>query len=66
MRIVSWKYKGFFKDENAVDLGVMALKGTMESAKISADQIQAVFMGNVVAAGLGAAAAAGAAAAEDK
>ena len=47
------KYKGFFKDENAVDLGVMALKGTMESAKISADQIQAVFMGNVVAAGLG-------------
>lgn len=47
------KYKGFFKDENAVDLGVMALRGTMESAKISADQIQAVFMGNVVAAGLG-------------
>lgn len=47
------RYRGFFNEQNAVDLGVMALKGTLASAKIDPAEIEAVFMGNVISAGLG-------------
>ncbi len=47
------KYRGFFSDQSAVDLGVMALTGTLESANIDPAEIEAVFMGNVISAGLG-------------
>lgn len=47
------KYKGFFKNQTATDLGVMALKGTLKAANVAADQVEAVFMGNVISAGLG-------------
>lgn len=47
------KYRGFFNDQSAVDLGVMALKGTLKSANIDPAEIEAVFMGNVISAGLG-------------
>lgn len=47
------KYRGFFSDQSAVDLGVMALKGTLKSANIDPAEIEAVFMGNVISAGLG-------------
>ena len=47
------KYNGFFKNESATDLGVMALKGTLNSAQIKADDIEALLMGNVLSTGLG-------------
>lgn len=47
------RYKGFFKDKTAVDLGVMALKGTLKSIDLDPAAVEAVFMGNVISAGLG-------------
>ena len=47
------KYNGFFKNESATDLGVMALKGTLNSVQIKADDIEALLMGNVLSTGLG-------------
>ena len=47
------KYNGFFKNESATDLGVMALKGTLNSAQIKAEDIEALLMGNVLSTGLG-------------
>ncbi|MBN7277022.1 thiolase family protein [Lactobacillus acetotolerans] len=47
------KYNGFFKNESATDLGVMALKGTLSSAQIKAEDIEALLMGNVLSTGLG-------------
>lgn len=47
------KYRGFFKDASAIDIGVMALKGTLAASGIDAEDIQALFMGNVLGSGLG-------------
>ncbi|KRL82510.1 acetyl-CoA C-acetyltransferase thil [Lactobacillus ultunensis DSM 16047] len=47
------KYRGFFKDVFAVDLGVIALKGTLKTGGINPKDIQALFMGNVLSTGLG-------------
>lgn len=47
------KYRGFFKDVSAVDLGVMALKGTLKAASINPEDLEALFMGNVISSGLG-------------
>lgn len=47
------RYKGFFKDWSAIDLGVTALKGTLAAIKLDPAEVEAVFMGNVIAAGLG-------------
>lgn len=47
------KYRGFFKDASAIDMGVMALKGTLAASGIDAEDIQALFMGNVLGSGLG-------------
>ena len=47
------KYRGFFKDKSAVDLGVIALKGLLAESKVSPDQIDGVLIGNVLSAGLG-------------
>lgn len=47
------RYKGFFKDQTAVDLGVIALKGVLESINLDPAEVEAVLMGNVISAGLG-------------
>ena len=47
------KYRGFFKDASAVDMGVMALKGTLKASGINPEDVQALFMGNVLETGLG-------------
>lgn len=47
------RYRGFLADRSAVDLGVMALTGTLKAAHLAKEEIQAVFMGNVISAGLG-------------
>lgn len=47
------KYRGFFKDASAIDMGVMALKGTLAASGIDAEDVQALFMGNVLDSGLG-------------
>ena len=38
---------------SAVQLGTFAIKGALEKAGVSASEVQEVFMGNVVSAGLG-------------
>lgn len=35
------KYRGFFKDASAVDMGVMALKGTLKASGINPEDVQA-------------------------
>lgn len=47
------RYRGFFKDQTAVDLGTMALKGVLDKYGLSPKQLDAVFLGNVYAAGQG-------------
>src|SRR5699024_5740441 len=47
------KYRGFFKDASAIDLGVMALKGALKDGNINPDKVQELFMGNVLSTGLG-------------
>ena len=47
------KYRGFFKDTSAIELGVMALKGTLKAGNINPQDVQALFMGNVLGTGLG-------------
>lgn len=47
------RYKGYFADRSAIDLGVMALAGTLRRSKIPKEKIQALFMGNAISAGLG-------------
>ena len=47
------KYRGFFKDASAIDLGVMALKGALKDGNINPDKGQELFMGNVLSTGLG-------------
>ena len=47
------RYRGFFKDKNAIDLGVMALEGLIKKTGIARDKIDSVLVGNVLSAGLG-------------
>lgn len=47
------KYRGFFSEKSAVDLGVIALKKTLAAINLDPAEVQAVLMGNVVSAGLG-------------
>lgn len=52
-RIPFGKYRGFYKDKSAVDLGILALKGLLRKNIISQDKIDNVLIGNVLSAGLG-------------
>ena len=52
-RIPFGKYRGFYKDENAVDLGVLALKGLLKKNIVSQDKIDNILIGTVLSAGLG-------------
>ncbi|WEV43161.1 thiolase family protein [Lactobacillus sp. ESL0684] len=47
------RYQGWLSDYDAVDLGEIALKGSLKSIGLAAEQLDALFMGNVLAAGLG-------------
>ncbi|MBT8189650.1 MAG: acetyl-CoA C-acyltransferase [Saprospiraceae bacterium] len=46
-------FGGMFSKISATKLGSYAIKGALERAKISADKVEEVFMGNVVSANLG-------------
>ena len=46
-------FGGVLSGFTAVELGSKAIKGAMDRAKISPEQVQEVFMGNVVSANLG-------------
>jgi len=46
-------FGGVFAKLSAIDLGIAAIKGALEKAGVSADQVQEVLMGNVVSANLG-------------
>jgi acetyl-CoA C-acetyltransferase len=46
-------FGGMFAGVSATQLGAAAIKGALEKAKVQADQVQEVFMGNVVSANLG-------------
>ncbi|WP_251911366.1 thiolase family protein [Lactobacillus gasseri] len=52
-RIPFGKYRGFYKDENAVDLGVLALKSLLKKNIVAQDKIDNILIGNVLSAGLG-------------
>lgn len=47
------RYRGFFKDQSAIDLGKIALNGLIEKTGIAKDKIDSVLIGNVLSAGLG-------------
>ena len=47
------RYRGFFKEQTATDLGVLALTKTLEAIDLDPAEVEGVFMGNVIAAGLG-------------
>ncbi len=44
---------GSLKDQSAVDLGAVAIKGALEKAHVAADQVDYVIMGQVLTAGAG-------------
>ncbi len=46
-------FGGVFANFSAVDLGTAALHGTLERAKIEADRLDEVIVGNILSAGLG-------------
>ena len=46
-------FGGMFAGISATQLGATAIKGALEKAGVTADQVQEVFMGNVVSANLG-------------
>jgi acetyl-CoA C-acetyltransferase len=46
-------FGGVFSNTSAVDLGIAALKGTLESVGVSPNQLQEVIVGNILSAGLG-------------
>lgn len=46
-------FGGMFAGISAIDLGVTAIRGALERAGVPADQVDEVFMGNVVSANLG-------------
>ena len=47
------RYRGFFKEQSATDLGVLALTKTLEAIDLDPAEVEGVFMGNVIAVGLG-------------
>ena len=47
------RYRGFLKEQSATDLGVLALTKTLEAIDLDPAEVEGVFMGNVIAAGLG-------------
>lgn len=47
------RYRGFFKEQSATDLGVLALTKTLEAIDLDPAEVEGIFMGNVIAAGLG-------------
>lgn len=47
------RYRGLFAQESAVDLGTIALRETLISIGLKATELDALFMGNVLSAGLG-------------
>lgn len=47
------RYKGKLADVSAVELGAIAIKEAIKRAEIKADQVEQVFMGNVLQAGSG-------------
>lgn len=47
------RYRGFFKNYSAVDLGVLALKGMLKDINVDPNEIETVLLGNVLSAGLG-------------
>jgi acetyl-CoA C-acetyltransferase len=44
---------GGLKDQSAADLGGVAIKGALEKAGVSGDQVEYVIMGQVIQAGAG-------------
>jgi acetyl-CoA C-acetyltransferase len=46
-------FGGVFKELTAIDLGAAAIKGALAKAGVAPEQVQEVFMGNVVSANLG-------------
>lgn len=48
-----WSIPRLFKEQSATDLGVLALTKTLEAIDLDPAEVEGVFMGNVIAAGLG-------------
>lgn len=46
-------FNGSLSDVTAIDLGATAIKGALEKAGVKPEQVQEVFMGNVISANLG-------------
>lgn len=47
------RYRGLWAEKSAVDLGELALSATLTSIDLAAEKLDALFMGNVLGAGLG-------------
>lgn len=47
------RYHGLWAEKSAIDLGEIVLKETLKSINLNADSLDALFMGNVLGAGLG-------------
>ena len=47
------RYHGLWAEKNAIDLGELALRETLKSINLDAEKLDALFMGNVLGAGLG-------------
>ena len=47
------RYHGLWAEKNAIDLGELALRETLKSINLPAEKLDALFMGNVLGAGLG-------------
>lgn len=52
-RIPSGSFQGVYQTMSSVQLGAVAIKGALEASKLSGDDIEEVFMGCVLPAGLG-------------
>ncbi len=46
-------FGGMFSELSAVELGAAAIRGALQQAGVNADQVQEVFMGNVISSNLG-------------
>jgi len=53
VRTAQGRFRGALFNTPAVDLGAMAIKGTLEQTGVEADMIEEVIMGNVLQAGIG-------------
>ena len=47
------RYHGLWAEKSAIDLGELALRETLKSINLGAEKLDALFMGNVLGAGLG-------------